>query len=604
MEAKRRCDVNPENTWNLTAVYPDRAAWRAALKAAEADLEALSALPGTLCRSAEGLKAGLDAIFSTGERAERVYRYAFLCKSGDNGDPELQDMEARALSLLVNRQTALAFVDPEILSIPPEALDAWLADGALRPYRHLVGNIARRRAHTLDARGERLLAMLGDAAQAPGSAFEMFESVDMRFPDVRDEDGKPAPLTHGSFPVYRDSRDRAVRRTAFEAYFGEFGKYVNTLAAVYGGQVKLDCFYAAARGFGGACGACEAALFEDNVPVNLYDGLIEAVHGALPAMRDYLELRRRALGLEALHLYDLYVPMVESGDEDVPFERARAMVAAALRPLGEEYQGLLRRAFEERWSDVYENRGKTTGAFSCGVYGAHPYVLLNYAGKLNDAFTLAHELGHAMHSWFVDAAQDYPNHDYSIFVAEVASTVNEVLLTRYLLGEERDPHRRAALLNHFLEGFRTTVFRQTLFAEFERKAHELQERGEPLTAQALNGVYHELNALYYDGAVIDDFADVEWARIPHFYNAFYVYQYATGFSCAVAIADRILRTGDAADYLRFLHTGGSDYPIEELKLAGVDLTKPDAIRDALRVFADTLEELKGILDDGLANGDV
>ena len=592
MESKRRRDMNPEYLWDLTPIFPDRAAWQAAYAEAEAAVKGLGDLPGTLGASKEALKAGLDRIFAAMYKVEKVYNYAFLSKSGDNGDPELQDMEARGISLFVNLQTLTAFMNPEILAIPAEKLDAWMKDDDMKTYRHLVDDIARGRAHTLDAGGERLLAMLGDAAQTPGTAFEMFESVDMRFPNVHGEDGSEAPLTHGSFPIYRDSRSQAVRREAFETYFGEFAKYLNTLAAIYAGQVKLDCFNADARGFGSAC---EAALFGNNVPVALYDNLIATVHEALPTMRAYIDLRRRVLGLSELNLYDLYVPMVKDDGGEMTFDRARELVMAALKPLGEEYQGLLRRAFEEKWIDVYENQGKTTGAYSSGVYGVHPYVLLNFAGKLDDAFTLAHELGHSMHSWFSDTTQDYANHDYSIFVAEVASTVNEVLLTRYLLSVEKDEKRRAVLLNHFLEGFRTTIFRQTLFAEFERKAHDMQQRGEPLTAQSLSQVYHDLNALYYEGAVINDFADVEWARIPHFYSAFYVYQYATGFSSAVAIADRILRTGDASDYLRFLTTGGSAYPIDELKIAGVDLTKPDAIRDAMRVFAETLEELRALL---------
>lgn len=592
MESRRRSEMNPEYLWDLTPIYPDREAWEAAFVQAEAAVKGLEGLPGTLGASAEALKAGLDAVYAALSLVEKVYSYAFLSKSGDNGDPGFQEMEARAVNLYVTLQTATAFLDPEILAIPAERLERWMREDGLGTYRHMLDNIVRGRAHTLDERGERLLAMLGDAAQAPGNAFEMFESVDMRFPNVHAEDGSEAPLTHGSFPIFRDSADRSVRREAFETYFGEFARYINTLAAIYGGQVKLDCFNADARGFSSAC---EAALFAGNVPVALYDNLIAAVHEALPVMRAYLDLRREVLGLEELNLYDLYVPIVSDDGEEMTFERAKALVTEALRPLGEEYRRLLARAFDEKWIDVYENQGKTTGAYSSGVYGVHPYVLLNFAGKLDDAFTLAHELGHAMHSWFSDAAQDYVNHDYSIFVAEVASTVNEVLLTRHLLDVEKDGKRRAALLNHFLEGFRTTVFRQTLFAEFERRAHDMQQQGVPLTAQNLNRVYHELNALYYDGAVINDFADVEWARIPHFYNAFYVYQYATGFSSAVAIADHILRTGDASDYLRFLSTGGSAYPIDELKIAGVDLTGPDAIRDAMRVFSETLEDLKRIL---------
>ncbi len=592
MESKRRNEMNPEYMWDLTPIFADADAWKAALAEAEALVKGLENLPGTLGRSAEDLKAGVDKIYEAESRVERVYSYAFLSKSGDNGDPRFQEMEARAISLFVALETATAFVRPEILAIPADRLEAWLALDDLKTYRHIVEDIARGRAHTLDAQGERLLAMLGDAAQTPSNTFEMFESVDMRFAPIKDESGKEAQLTHGSFGVFRESYDPRVRKDAFETYFGEFGKYINTLAAMYAGSVKQDCFFAQARGH---AGACEAALFENNVPVSLYDGLIEAVHAALPTMKEYLELRRRALGLEKLNLYDLYVPMVEDVNIEMPFEKAKELVKAALKPLGEENQSLLERAFTERWIDVYENQGKTTGAYSSGVYGVHPYVLLNYTDTLDDAFTLAHELGHSMHSFFSDRTQDYPNHDYCIFVAEVASTVNEVLLTKYLLSVEKDEKRRASLLNHFLEGFRTTVFRQTLFAEFERKAHQMYQEGTPLTAQSLNAVYHDLNALYYDGAEINEFADVEWARIPHFYNAFYVYQYATGFSSAVAIAETILNTGDASNFLLFLSTGGSDYPIEELKIAGVDLTRPDAVRQAMEVFRETLEELKEIL---------
>ncbi len=592
MNAKARKDMNPAFTWDLTPIFDSMDAWKEAFRAAEEAVEDLRDLPGTLLLSAERLAEGLNRISRAQQMAEKVYDYAFLCKSGDNGNADYQQMEARAIGLLVALETATAFVNPEILQIPAEMLELWLEREELKTYRHLLDDVTRRRAHTLDAGCERLLAMLGDVAQTPSGAFEMFETVDMTLPSIKDEAGETAPLTHGGFTVFRESRDRAVRKATFEAYFGAYGQYVNTLASIYGGSVKMDCFNADARHFSDAC---EAALYGNNVPVSLYDGLIEAVHGALPAMRDYLELRKRALGLDELHLYDLYTPMVDDVDFDMPYARARVLVKEALKPLGEDYQALLDRALNERWIDVYENDGKSAGAFSMGVYGVHPYVLLNYAGQLDDAYTLAHELGHAMHSHFSDSAQDYVNHDYRIFVAEVASTVNEVLLTHHLLKTETDPKRRAYVLNHYLEGFRTTVFRQTLFAEFERKAHALYQQGTPLTAQTLNGVYRELNGLYYDGAVNDAFADVEWARIPHFYNAFYVYQYATGFSSAVKIADDILTTGDASNYLKFLSTGGSDYPIEELKLAGVDLTRPDAVTHAMQAFRRTLEELKQTL---------
>ena len=593
MENKPRSAMDPEFMWDLTPIYESDAAWEEAFAQAGTLVSSLADLPGTLGASAGSLLNALAKIYEAEENVERVYGYAFLRKSGDNGNPKSQDMEARAISLIVAMQTATAFVQPEILAIPEEKLSAFMLDSRLSTYRHQLEDIARGRSHTLDANCERILAMLGDAAQTPSNVFEMFESVDMRFPNVHDENGDEQPLTHGSFSVFRESRSQAVRKEAFETYFGEFEKYINTLAATYAGAVKLNCFNASVRSFPGAC---EAALFGNNVPVALYDNLINAIHDALPVMKDYLALRKRALGVETLNLYDLYAPMVADVEFEMPYEKARELVKAALKPLGENYGKLLDRAFTERWIDVYENQGKTTGAYSMGVYGVHPYVLLNYAGKLDDAFTLAHELGHSMHSWHSDHAQDYVNHDYRIFVAEVASTVNEVLLTKHLLSVETDEKRRAYILNHFLEGFRTTIFRQTLFAEFERKAHEMLQSGTPLTAQALNAVYHDLNALYYEGAETNAFADIEWARIPHFYNAFYVYQYATGFSSAVAIADHIIKTGDASDYLRFLSTGGSDYPIEELKIAGVDLTRPDAIVDAMRVFRETLDELKALLD--------
>lgn len=594
MEVKARNEMNPEFQWDLTPIFESDEAWRAALDRAEAAVKALSDLPGTLGASADALAKALDRLTDAEQAVERVYGYAFLKKSGDNGDPAAQEMEARAIGLIVQLQTAAAFLEPELLSIDEETLAGWMREETLRPYRHFVDDVTRRRAHTLDDRGERLLAMLGDVAETAGNTFEMFENVDMKLPAVTGEAGEKVQLTHGGFSVLRESRDPRVRREAFEAYFGAFGDYINTLASIYGGAVKMDCFFADARGF---ADACEAALFGNNVPVSLYDTLIETVHAALPTMREYLDIRKQALGLQELHLCDLYAPIVEDVEFDMPYERAQALVKEALKPLGEEYQQLLDRAFAERWIDVYENIGKRTGAFSSGVYGVHPYVMLNYTNTLDDAYTLAHELGHAMHSFFSDRAQDFANHDYRIFVAEVASTVNEVLLTRHLLATETDPKRRAYVLNHFLEGFRTTVFRQTLFAEFERKAHALYQSGTPLTAQTLNAAFRELNALYYAGSEIDAFADVEWSRIPHFYSAFYVYQYATGFSSAVTIADGILQSGDASHYLRFLTTGGSDYPIEELKIAGVDLTKPDALRHAMDAFRDTLHEFKRTFGD-------
>lgn len=588
----KRSEMDPRFQWDFTHIYPDKAHWEAAMTEAEKAVEALSALPGTLGQSKDALKKGLEQLADASQKVEIPYIYAMLHRAADGSEPAYQEMEARGMSLVVKANAATSFLDPEILAIPKEQLDAWMAQEDMAVYRHMVEDISRGRVHTLSADKEKMLAMLGEAADTPSSAYEMLTNVNMVFPKIHNEAGEEVQLTSGNFGVYRESRSRAVREEAFRAMFGTYRKYGDTFAALYGGQIKFDTFFANVRGYGSSI---EAYLDGGNVPVSVYDSLIEAVHESLPAMKEYLALRKKALKLDKLDIFDLYVPMVEDVDYPVPFENVKELVKNATKPLGEEYQQLLDRAFAENWMDVYENQGKRGGAFSCGVYGVHPYVLLNYTDTLDDAFTVAHELGHSMHSFFSSRAQEFVNHSYRIMVAEVASTVNEVLMTMYLLKTETDKKRRAYILNHFLEGFRTTLFRQTLFAEFERKAHELHAAGTPLTSQTLNKIYHDLVALYYEGAEIDEEIDTEWSFIPHFYTPFYVYQYATGFSSAVAIARHILETGDASEYLRFLSTGGSDYPLNELKIAGIDLTKPDTVKSALEVFANTVKEFEALL---------
>ncbi len=592
MALKQRNDVEKRFTWNFSDIYENDEAWEQAYADADAAIDAIPSVQGTLGLSVESMKKGLDTVFAAAQKTELVYTYSMLRLNVDNGDPKYQAMNGRANNLFVKFSTLCSFLDPEILSIDEDKLAEMRNDPALKTYRHLLEDTDRNRAHTKSAEIEQMLAMMSDMAGTAQQSFTMLESVDMTFPTITDEAGETVTLTHGNFGVYRESADQRVRKDSFEGYFGEFKKYINTFAAMYAGNVKKDNFYARVRGFESSC---ESALFGNNVPVSVYDKLTEAIHGGLPIMRRYLELRRRVLGLEELNMYDLYCPMVKEVDMTVTYDEAKELVKKATLPLGEEYQKLLDRAFNERWIDVYENKGKTTGAYSCGVFGVHPYVLLNYTDTLDDAFTLAHELGHAMHSYFSDTTQDFVNHDYRILVAEVASTVNEVLLTRYLLSIETDPTKRAYILNHFLEGFRTTVFRQTLFAEFEREAHDLEMKGTPLTAEVLNGIYRKLNELYYEGAKVNELQDIEWARIPHFYNAFYVYQYATGFCSAVSIAKRILEENGTADYLRFLSTGGSDYPLEELKIAGVDLTKPQTVAAAMEEFNSALSELEALL---------
>lgn len=592
MAQKLRNELDAKYTWDFSDIYASDEAWEAAYAEADASVPQIAAIQGTLGKSVESMKAGLDTLHEIMQKAELLYVYSMLRLNVDNGDPVYQTMNGKAMNLFVKLSTVSAFVTPEILAIDSDTLAKFMEDPILATYRHMLEDTDRQRAHTLDGKSEQMLAMLSDASGTAKKSFTMLESVDMTFPEIKDEEGNTVTLTHGNFGVFRESGDQRVRRDSFEQYFGEFKKYINTLAAMYTGNVKMGNFYTRVRGY---ASSCERALSGNNVPVEVYDKLTEAVHGGLSTMRRYIDLRRRVLGLDELNMYDLYCPMVKSVDMKVTYEEAQELVKKATAPLGETYQGLLDRAFSERWIDVYENKGKTTGAYSCGVYGVHPYVLLNYTDTLDDAFTLAHELGHAMHSYFSSEAQDYANHDYRIMVAEVASTVNEVLLTRYLLSVETDPDRRAYILNHYLEGFRTTVFRQTLFAEFERQAHDLDMNGTPLTAEVLNGIYRKLNELYYDGAVVNELQDIEWARIPHFYNAFYVYQYATGFCSAVSIAKRILEENGAEDYLKFLSTGGSDYPLEELKIAGVDLTRPDAVAAAMQEFDHALCELEELL---------
>ncbi len=592
MQARK--DMDPRFQWDFTHMYASDEAWETELDALTKDLGQIPAIEGTLGTSREAFKAGIDTVYALGERLERVYIYANLHRCADGSEPKHQEMDQKAIGAYVRFSSAIAFVDPEILAIPEETLNAFLEPEEMKPYRFMVENLTRSRAHCLDAQRERMLAMMGDAAQTPSDAYEMLTNVDMELPKVHDAEGNEVQLTSGNFGVFRESPVRAVREEAFNAMFGTYKKYINTFAALYGGNVKQDQFMSNVRGYDSAC---HAALFRNNIPVSVYDSLIEAVHESLPTMRKYLDLRKEALGLEKIDMYDLYCPMVKDVEYKVPFEGAKKMVKEATKPLGEGYQKLLDKAYSENWMDVYENKGKRGGAFSCGVFGVHPYVLLNYTDALDDAYTTAHELGHAMHSYKSDNTQDYMNHDYCIFVAEVASTVNEVLLTKYLLKTETDKARRAYILNHFLEGFRTTVFRQTLFAEFERKAHELYQNGEPLTAERLSALYKSLVELYYEGAEVPENIAYEWAYIPHFYNAYYVFQYATGFSSAVAIATHIFETGDAEGYLKFLTTGGSDYPLNELKLAGVDLTSPQPVKDALKVFDETVEELKALLEE-------
>jgi oligoendopeptidase F len=585
---RNRTEIPEEYKWQFTDLFASPEDWQAAYDACAAAIPSLTALKGTLSQSAESLLKAYDTVYAFQEKMSLVGSYAFLGKAIDGGDTASLARADKFEALSVKAGAALSFFEPELMAIPPEQLDAFLQYAPLAKYAHIIADATRLRDHVLDEGSERILAAVRRITATPSNTYKMFTNVEMKLPKIVGEDGQEAELTAGNFSVYRESGKKEVRDAAFKAMFGTYGDYKGTFASVYGGSVKQDNLFAALRGYPSARAA---SLANANVPEKVYDALIEAIHDAVPSMRKYLELRKKVLGLDTLDVYDLYCPMVADIDYPMPYEEAKKIVLEAVKPLGKDYQAVIARAYRENWIDVYETPGKESGAFSAGVYGVHPFVKLNYTDTLDDAFTLAHELGHAMHSYLSSEKQDFANHGYKLLVAEVASTVNEVLLTKYLLSVETDPKRRAYILNLFLEGFRTTVFRQTLFAEFEYKVHEAEQAGTPLTADFLCGLYKDLEAAYYPNARLRDEIRYEWSYIPHFYRAFYVYVYATGFCSAVYLASRIFETGDAQSYLEFLSTGGSDYPINELKIAGVDLTSPAVVAGAMKEFDRTIDEL-------------
>ena len=588
---RTRNEIDPKDQWRLSDIFESDGAWEDAFGRTRQLAEAFPRFAGTLGSGADGLFAALTAQSELSLLLEKLYGYAHMHRDEDNGNVHYQGMTDRAMQLYVQAGANSSFVTPEILAIPEKTLESWAAEERFAPFRFLLTDIARARPHTLNAAEERLLAMAEEPLSGPDNIFTMLSDVDLSFGTVKDAEGKDVELTHGSYGLLLESRDRRVRRDAYEGMYAAYRKFGNTVAATYTASVKGDVFRAEAHRFSGSL---TQALFPGNVPVAVYDQLTEAVHEKLPALHKYLALRKERLGLDRLAMYDLYVPIVPACEISVSFEEAKTLVLEALKPLGENYQKLLRDSYRDGWIDAYETAGKTSGAFSSSVYGVHPYVLLNYQGRMDDAFTLAHELGHAMHSYHSDAAQPYETSQYTIMAAEVASTVNEALLTKYLLKTEQDPRRRAYYLNHFLEQFRTTCYRQTMFAEFERAAHDMAERGEPLTVESLSGAYRKLNELYYAGADVDDNIAAEWMRIPHFYNAFYVYQYATGLCTAVKLAEDVLKNGPER-YLTFLSGGGSDHPIALLQKAGVDLTQKESILASLEVFDRSVDQLAELL---------
>ncbi len=580
--------------WDLTDIYADDAAWEADLAKVSELAKKVASFCGKLSDDT-CLRDALLADVALAELIEKVYGYAHMRHDLDHTDAAAQAMRDKALGAYYAAGEATAFLMPEISALPSEMLLTLPTKfPELAEYAHMLEDTVRNRPHVLSEREEQLLTMASPALSAMDTAFSMLESSDLNKGEIVDEHGEKLALTDGTFAKCRESRDRRVRADAFRVFHESFASMGNTIASLYAGQVRADLFRARARGFDSCL---QKALFNDNLPECLYTGLIDAVHDYLPVHHQYLELRRKALGVDKLHLYDCYVPLVSDMDDvSYTYSQAKEKVQTYLKPLGETYLQDLAKLLAGGWVDVYEKPGKATGAYATGVYGVHPYMLLNFMGKLNDVFTLAHEAGHCMHTYYSDM-QPYVNKDYPIFLAEIASTVNENLLLRGMLSETNDPKTRAYLINHFIDELRGTVIRQTMFAEFEWKVHTLAEQGKPLTAEIFCGVYHDLLTQYFgENVEIDPYMDWEWARIPHFYRAFYVFKYATGFSAAAAISQQLLKTGDTAPYLAFLGAGGSDYPLETLKKAGVDLTTPQPVKAALGEFEEKIKELEMLLE--------
>lgn len=588
-----RKDIPVEYTWDLTDIFESDEAWLSEYEALKGEGEKISAFAGKLGENAETLLSYFRLEDELGIRLEKLMGYANCKSDEDTALGFYQDLKSKAMSVYVSIAGAAAFAAPEIMAIPEESLSSFYTQcPELEEYRRALYRIRRRAEHILSPAEEKLLAAAGEMADAPESVCSALRNADLRFEDAVDCEGNRYPLSAGTFVPLLESQDRTLRKSAFENCYGIYDQFKNTVAATLDGQFKQLRFFAEARKYPSTL---SAALDRTEVPESVYLNLIEAVHRNMDKMYSYVALRKKLLSVDELHMYDVYTPVVADAAVSISFEEAKAKVLEALAVMGEDYVALLNKGFENRWIDVYENKGKRSGAYSSGSSRPHPYVLLNHKDTLDSMFTLAHEMGHALHSYYSTATQPVSTADYVIFVAEVASTVNEVLLMRYMLERTTDKKQRAYLINHFLDQFKGTVYRQTMFAEFELEMGRMSESGQALTADLLCEKYLELNKLYFGPDMIsDEGISLEWARIPHFFYNYYVFQYATGFSAAVAIAERILKEGAPAveDYKRFLSSGGSADPISLLKIAGVDMSEPAPVDAALKFFGELVEELE------------
>lgn len=592
----KREEIDSKFKWVLEDIYSSNDSWEEDFKEVRKLSDSIQSFKGSLGKESSNLLRCLKAYDELMSKADKLFVYAKMRRDEDNSNPVYQSLTDRASAILTEVFASISFIVPEILSIENKTLEAFMKkDSGLSLYKNFISELLRQKQHILSEREEEILALSGDMSHAAKDIFTMFNNADIKFPTIKDEEGNDVEVTKGRYVHFLESKSRDVRAAAFKALYNTYDATRNSLAAMLLSNVKKNKFYSSIRKYDSTL---ESALDDDNIRPVVYDNLIETVHKHLPLIYRYLKLRKSALGLDELHMYDIYVPIVDQPQKEIPYAAASEMVLKGLAPLGEEYLGYLKDGLNSGWVDVYENQGKTSGAYSWGCYLSHPYVLLNYQGTINDVFTLAHEMGHALHSYYTNKTQPYIYSEYKIFVAEVASTLNEALMTHYLLSKTEDKKERAYLLNHHLEEFRGTIFRQVMFAEFEKVIHQRIENNDSLTTDDLCNIYYDLNKLYFgEDVVIDREIAMEWSRIPHFYNSFYVYKYATGFAAAIALSSQILKEGQpaVARYINFLKSGGSDYPLELLKKAGVDLSTTEPIEAAMNHFEENLKELEELL---------
>ena len=592
----KRDEVALELTWRLEDIYDDEQKWEEELSKINELSDKIAAFEGKLADSSENLLAVMKLDEELNLYIDRVHGYAHMREDQDTANSKYQGMKQRAMSAYMYSAEKSAYISPEVLAISDEELEKFYAQTPdLGRYKRMIGEIRRLKDHMLSSEMEQLLASAGEMQGASQKAYGMLSNADLKFPSVKDSKGEEVQLSNGRFVPTQMSKDRDLRKASFEAFYGRYEEFKNTWAAMYDGEVKSRIFEAKARKYNSAF---EAAVDGNDVSPAVCDSLFESIHDNMSKMHQYVSLRKKLLGVDKLHMYDVYVPMLADYDMKVSYEEAKELSLKALAPLGEDYLDVVKEAYENRWIDVVENEGKRGGAYSSGVYDVHPYMLLNYNDTLDDVFTLVHEMGHSMHTWYSNKAQTIVDANYKIFVAEVASTTNEVLLYHYMKDHAESAQEKAFIINHFLDSFKGTMFRQTMFEEFERKTCEMAEAGTPLTAESLYDVYLDLNKQYFGADMIsDDLIGWEWCRIPHFYYNFYVYQYATSFAAAVAIADRILKEGAPAveHYKKFLSSGCTQDPVSLLKIAGVDLTTKAPIDAALAVFGEAITEMEQVV---------